>query len=88
MSDKNPASESEHEHEHDHGSAPEFLPHWVQERWTLLTVAAAGVFLALGFFGEKFLGLPPSVALVFYILAYIAGGYDVACEALPGLFSL
>ena len=84
MSDKNPASESEHEH--DHGSAPEFLPHWVQERWTLLTVAAAGVFLALGFFGEKFLGLPPSVALGFYILAYIAGGYDVACEALPGLF--
>ncbi len=74
------------EPEHDHGTAPEFLPHWAQERWTLLTVGAAGAFLAAGFFGEKFLGLPPSVALAFYILAYVAGGYDVAREALPALF--
>lgn len=58
----------------------------MQERWTLLTVGAAGVFLAAGFFGEKFLGLPPSVARVCYLLAYVAGGYDVACEALPKLF--
>ena len=71
---------------HDHGSAPGFLPHWMQERWTLLTVAAAGVFLAAGFFGEKVLGLSHSVVLVFYVLAYMAGSYDVAREAIPGLF--
>lgn len=72
--------------EHDHGGAPAFLPHWLQERWTLLTVAAAGIFLTVGFVGERYLGLPPSLALACYVLAYIAGGYDVAREALPALF--
>jgi len=80
-----PANESR-EPDHDHGFAPSFLPHWMQERWTFLTVAVAGVTLSVGFFGEKFLGLPPSVALAFYILAYVAGGYDVARAALPALF--
>jgi Cd2+/Zn2+-exporting ATPase len=80
------AHASEHDHEHDHGGAPHFLPHWMQERWTVLTVTVAGLALAIGFFGEKFLGLPTSVALGFYVLAYLAGGYDVAREALPALF--
>ncbi len=32
----------EHAHEgHDHGSAPSFLPHWMQERWALILVALA-----------------------------------------------
>jgi len=76
----------EADHAHNHGGAPAFLPHWVQERWTVLTVAVAGMALVVGFFGEKFLGLPPSVALAFYLLAYLAGGYDVARAALPALF--
>lgn len=87
--DHNTSGDHDHADEHkghDHGTAPSWLPHWIQERWTLLTVAAAGVFLVIGFFGERFFGLPPSVALGFYILAYIAGGYDVAREALPELF--
>lgn len=71
---------------HDHGSAPAFLPHWLQERWTLLTVGAAGLFLAAGFFGEQFLGLPRAMALACYVVAYLAGGYDVAVEAIPKLF--
>ena|GEM_PF-2862659 len=54
--------------EHDHGFAPSFLPHWMQERWTVLTVAVAGLALGIGFFGEKFFGLPPSTVLAFYIL--------------------
>ena len=75
------------EHEgHDHGSAPTFLPHWMQERWTLILVAMAGVFFLAGWVGERFLGLPASMALVFYILAYLAGGYDIATHAIPGLF--
>jgi len=78
-------SENE-EPDHDHAEAPRFLPHWVQERWTVLTVAVAGAALIIGFFGEKFFGLPPSVALAFYFLSYAAGGYDVAREALPALF--
>jgi len=58
----------------------------VQERWTVLTVAVAGSALVIGFFGEKFFGLPPSVALAPYIVSHVAGGYDVAREALPALF--
>ena len=39
----------------------------------MLTVAVAGLALAVGFFGEKFFRLPPSVALGCYFLAYLAG---------------
>ncbi len=71
--------------EHDHGGAPSFLPHWLQERWELALVALAGVFLAVGWVGETFLGLPPELALLLYILAYIAGGWDIPTHAVPGL---
>jgi Cd2+/Zn2+-exporting ATPase len=70
---------------HDHGSAPVFLPHWVQERWTLLLVALAGLFLLIGWLGQTFFNLPQNVAVVFYVLSYIAGGYDIATHAVPGL---
>ena len=73
------------EHGHDHGSAPAFLPHWLQERWTPALVAVAGVLLAIGWIGETFLKLPSQLALLFYILAYVAGGWDVATHAIPGL---
>ncbi len=80
------APEPEHDKDHDHGGAPGFLPHWIQERWTISTVAVAGVALLIGFAGEKLFGLPPSVALAFYLLAYLAGGYDIVREAIPALF--
>jgi len=70
---------------HDLGFAPAFLPHWMQERWSVLTVTVAGLALMIGFFGEKFLGLPAPVALGFYLLSCLAGGYDVARAALPAL---
>jgi Cd2+/Zn2+-exporting ATPase len=81
-----PKTESNPDADHDHGGAPRFLPHWIQDRWPVLTVTVAGVALIVGYFGEKFFGLPQSVALGFYILAYLAGGYDVARAALPALF--
>ena len=68
-----------------HGSAPAFLPHWMQEQWTLLLTGAAGAFLALGFFGELVLGFPAGAALTLYALAYLAGGYDVALHAVPAV---
>jgi Cd2+/Zn2+-exporting ATPase len=75
-----------HEHAgHSHGSAPTFLPHWMQEQWTLILVGLAALFLAIGWVGETFFALPPSVVLAFYLLAYVAGGYDIATHALPGL---
>src|SRR4051794_40864611 len=70
---------------HNHGSAPVFLPHWLQERWELALVALAGMLLAMGWVGETFLGLPAEAALVLYILAYISGGWDIATHAIPGL---
>ena len=76
-----------HDHAgHDHGSAPGFLPHWMQERWTLILVALAGIFLLIGWLGETFFGMAHNVALAFYIFSYLAGGYDIATEAIPGLF--
>jgi len=81
-------AEEEHDHAqgHDHGSAPAFLPHWMQERWTLILVGLAGVFLVIGWAGEHWFGLSPEIALVFYILSYLAGGYDIATHAIPALF--
>lgn len=77
-----------HDHSHaghDHGSAPAFLPHWMQERWTLILVGLCGLFLLVGWVGESFLGMPSQVALVFFVLAYVAGGYDIGTHAIPGL---
>jgi Cd2+/Zn2+-exporting ATPase len=74
------------DHGHDHGSAPTFVPHWMQERWTLILVLLAGVFFLSGWLGERFLGFTPELANVFFVLAYIAGGYDVATHAIPALF--
>ncbi len=70
---------------HDHGSAPVFLPHWMQERWSLILLAVAGIFLLAGWLGEHFLGLAPTVSLACFIVSYVTGGYDIAIEAIPGL---
>jgi Cd2+/Zn2+-exporting ATPase len=78
--------ETDEQEDHDHGSAPAFLPHWMQERWTLILVALAGLFFLTGWLGERFFEMPENIFLVFYILAYIAGGYDIATHAIPGLF--
>jgi Cd2+/Zn2+-exporting ATPase len=51
---------------------------WVRRNWELTLSLAAGLLLALGFFGERFFGLPSSVALALYAFAYAAGGYDLA----------
>ncbi|MHB8087666.1 MAG: heavy metal translocating P-type ATPase [Anaerolineaceae bacterium] len=75
----------EHEHEHDHGTAPSFLPHWLQERWTIFLIAAGGVFLLFGWVGQQFLGLPANIALILFLLSYIASAYDITHHAVPAL---
>ena len=69
----------------EHGRVPVFLPRWIQERWTLFLVGLAGLFFLVGWLGGLFLSFPENVSLVFYILAYLAGGYDIATHAIPGL---
>jgi Cd2+/Zn2+-exporting ATPase len=80
-----PAAAKE-DHDHDHGSAPSFLPHAIQEKWTYILVASAGVFFLIGWLGETFFAMNETVALIFFILSYITGGYDVATHAIPALF--
>jgi Cd2+/Zn2+-exporting ATPase len=80
-----PRAEARPDAGNDHGGAPHILPHWMQKHWSIVTVTVAGVALGVGFFGEMFFGLPSSVALGLYLLAYLAGGYDVARAALPAL---
>lgn len=74
-----------HEHEHDHGTAPSFLPHWLQERWTIFLIAAGGVFLLLGWVGQQFLHLPATAALILFLLSYVASAYDIGHHAIPAL---
>ena len=73
------------EEEQDSEGAPRFLPSWLQKKWKLVLVAFAGLFFFIGWLGGTFLGLPEPVALAFLILSYIAGGYDIATHAVPGL---
>ena len=68
-----------------HGGAPAFLPRWVQKRWNLILVILSGLFLLVGWAGATFFGLSPRIALFFYLLSYLAGGYDIATHALPSL---
>ena len=49
---------------------------------------AAGLFFLIGWLGETFLGLPRGIAIVFYVLAYLAGGYDIVLESIPPLLKL
>lgn len=74
-----------HEHEHDHGTAPSFLPHWLQERWTLFLIAIGGVFLLIGWVGQQFLHLPATAALILFLLSYVASAYDIEHHAIPAL---
>ncbi|MFN2139239.1 MAG: heavy metal translocating P-type ATPase [Candidatus Promineifilaceae bacterium] len=91
VSDKKvlPTKETEHEHDHDHDhdhGVPSFLPVWIQENWRYILVALAGIFFLAGWLGETFFDLPHQTAVFLYILSYIAGGYDIATHAIPGLF--
>lgn len=71
---------------HDHGRVPAFLPHTIRKNWTFILVGLAGLFFLTAWTGETFFALNPNIALALYLLSYIAGGYDIATHAIPGLF--
>ncbi len=79
--------EEEHPHSHAHSHAAHKGKNWLASHLQLAISLSSGTFLALGFFGEQFFGLPSSVALAFYLLAYVAGGYDLARHAIPTILS-
>ncbi len=49
---------------------------WFWEHWKLVLSLLAGGCLAIGFFGEWLFGLPRTFALIWYLLAYLTGGYE------------
>jgi len=61
---------------------------WWQRNWELTLIGLAGFFLLAGWSGETFFGLPQPVAVGLFVLAYVAGGYDVSRHALPTLLKL
>jgi Cd2+/Zn2+-exporting ATPase len=65
---------------------PPALSAWLQANWRLLLAGLTGIFFLIGWLGESFLGLPENLAILFFVLAYISGGYDIATHAIPGLF--
>jgi Cd2+/Zn2+-exporting ATPase len=69
----------------DHHGLESLLPEWIQERLGLILISLAGIFFLAGWLGEVVLGLPESVTIGLFILAYITGGYDIATHAVPGL---
>ncbi len=72
-----------------YGVEEEAVPQgWLREHWELVLSLLSGLFLALGFVGESFLGLPRSAAIALYALAYLAGGYDVTRHALKAALHL
>ncbi len=79
-----------HDHHHhagcSHGEAPSFLPQWVRQRWQILLVVLCGVFFLTGFLGHRFFSLSEQTSWFLYVLAYVAGAYDISTHAIPGLF--
>ncbi len=61
---------------------------WLRENWGPVLSVACGIFLALGFVGETFFGIPRPAAIGFYVLAYAAGGYDVTRHGLKSALNL
>lgn len=69
---------------HSHAEVPEGA-NWFRRNPEMSLSLLSGLLLAAGFIGERFLGLPPLVAIGVYLLAYIAGGLDLARHGLPSV---
>lgn len=54
----------------------------------LAVALLSGLFLATGFFGQRFFGLDPNLAIVFYLLAYLAGGFEPTRHGLTAALHL
>jgi Cd2+/Zn2+-exporting ATPase len=93
---KNVPEESHTDHDHDHEGHEEHGGHeghhhapvpeganWFRRNPELSLSLLSGLLLAVGFMGERFLSLPHSAAIAIYVLAYVAGGYDLARHGFP-----
>ncbi|RYG64264.1 cadmium-translocating P-type ATPase, partial [bacterium] len=76
-----------HSHGHSHSSFGDEGGTWLQRNPEIVMSLSSGFFLAVGYFGEAFFGLPHALAILSYVVAYIAGGYDLARHAIPTMMS-
>ncbi len=63
-------------------------PSWLARHRELLLALIAGLFLSLGYLAEQVLGLPTSVTLALYLIAYLAGGYEATRHGLAAALHL
>ena len=80
------ASHDDHKDNHggahfDEGTA------WIVRHREMAMALLSGALLFIGFVGQSWLHLPFFVALLFYLGAYITGGYNLARHALPTILS-
>ncbi len=59
----------------------EGLRNWTKENLELLSSLDAGLLVLIGWAGKTFFGLPAWASILFYLLAYIFGGWDIAQHA-------
>jgi len=57
---------------------------WLRENWALAFSLVSGTLLATGFALAR-LGAPALISILFYALAYLAGGFDITRHALKAL---
>ncbi len=58
---------------------------WLKENQELLMSLASGLLLLIGWVGAQFLGLPTLLSWVFFIIAYVVGGWEIAQHAFHAL---
>ncbi|RMD91436.1 MAG: cadmium-translocating P-type ATPase, partial [Calditrichaeota bacterium] len=61
---------------------------WVRRNWELVLSIFAGIFLAAGFLGETYFEFPRLLVHLFYMMAYLAGGYDAARHGIKAAIHL
>lgn len=71
--------DSHHGHSHGEGNS------WWARNFEFGMSLLSGLLLLVGFVGQQWLGMPFAAALVFYLGAYIAGGYNLARHAVPSI---
>ncbi|MFQ5583063.1 MAG: heavy metal translocating P-type ATPase [Calditrichia bacterium] len=71
-----------------HVQEPERERNWFRGHLELVLALLSGVFLAAGFFGELWFGLPEAAAIALYALAYLTGGYDATRHGIKAVMHL
>ena len=70
---------SEHKHEHDHSHNHENFEQ--TKKSAIIKLLVSALFFAAGYISDEVLGLPRAVFVIFFIVSYVAVGFDVVKDA-------